>query len=249
MRGRNYRKGIRLLAVSFTLLFSGLFQSSIKAALDASPASSTSDSSHKAIIAPQPVNFSTKECAPCSFQIGEALPRYSISFEVRNLPDTRRVVDELQVRTEGKTILLQSLPVHDMAPVTRSQEFFIGTADINFDGYNDLFLATSRGVANTYADYWLFVPSKQSFSYLGNFPVFTVNRSKHRLSSYERGGHGGMIYTASTYAFIDGVLTLVVLEKQEATDQDGRYVKKIFKAKSGKLRLIKIEAIRAPVMQ
>ena len=49
---------------------------------------------------------------------------------------------------------------------------------MNFDGFNDVLLATSRGVANTYADYWLFVGATGEFSYLGNYPLFVPEEGR-----------------------------------------------------------------------
>jgi hypothetical protein len=247
MCGSNYRIGSRA-SIGFMLFF-GLIPTFCQAADDLSSGAPTSirSDSPKAIVAPRPEYLSTMDCAPCSFMIGQALPSYLVRFKVRDLPDKRRGVEELRISSDAKPGWEQSLSVHEMTPVTRNKEFSIGTADINFDGYNDLFFVTSRGVANTYADYWLFTPSEGSFSYLGNYPMFTIDRVKHSLSSYERGGHGGMIYTANSYSFIEGVLTLVDSEKQEATDRDGVYLKKMFKLKAGKLRLVKTEKVRSPL--
>jgi hypothetical protein len=74
--------------------------------------------------------------------------------------------------------------------------------------------------------------------------MFTVDSSKRQLSTYERGGHGGLIYQANHYRFINGVLTATASEKQEATDRQGLYRKSIHQFKNGKLRLIKKEIVR-----
>jgi hypothetical protein len=58
-----------------------------------------------------------------------------------------------------------------------------------------------------------------------------------------------MIYQTSQYRFVKGVLTLVELEKQEATNREGVYRKRQFRLKAGKMRLIKTETIRAPLNQ
>jgi hypothetical protein len=162
------------------------------------------------------------------------------------MQNDRRVIEALQVSRDDAPGWTQSLPVHDMTSVRQNDEFFIATADINFDGYNDLLLATSRGVANTYADYWLFVPSTKEFSYLGNYPIFAVNSDKRLLSTFERGGDGGMIYQANQYRFVDGTLTLVESEKQERTNREGVYRKSLSRFKDGKLHLVKMELIKAP---
>lgn len=196
--------------------------------------------------APPSENLLTVSCDPCRFRIAQTLAPYSIRFKLQSVPNDRRVVEALQVFRDDKPDWTQFLTVHDMSPVRTNDEIFIGVADINFDGYNDLLLATSRGAANTYADYWLFVPSKQEFNYLGNYPIFTIDSGQHRLSTYERGGYGGMIYQANYYRFVNGVLTLVESDKQEATDQEGVYRKSIFRLKDKELRLIKKEIIKAP---
>ena len=196
--------------------------------------------------APPAENLSLPSCDPCKFKIAQALAPYSVRFILKNVQNDRRVIEALQVFRDDAPGWTQSLPVHDMTPVRQNDEFFIATADINFDGYNDLLLATSRGVANTYADYWLFVPSTAEFSSLGNYPIFTVNSDKRLLSTYERGGDGGMIYQANQYRFVDGELTLIESEKQERTDREGIYRKSLFQLKDGKLQIVKRELIKAP---
>ncbi|HEY5707438.1 MAG TPA: hypothetical protein VIS96_17910 [Terrimicrobiaceae bacterium] len=191
-------------------------------------------------------NLLTANCDPCTFEIAQKLAPYQIRFRFRNLPDDRRVIQALEVFTNDKPGWTQSLAVHDMTPVKRDDKVVIGTADINFDGYNDLLFATSRGIANSYADYWLFAPSTQEFKYLGNYPIFALDSRNHRLSTYERGGHAGMIYQSKHYRFIDGVLTLVESETQEATEQDGVYLKRISRLKNGHLRQVKRELIKVP---
>jgi len=193
---------------------------------------------------PPAENLSTANCNPCRFKIAETLAPYLVHFQFQSFPNDDQVIESLQVSRDDKPGWSQSLPVHNMDPTSKGEEFFIGSADINFDGYNDLFLVTRRGVANAYADYWLFAPAKEDFTYLGNYPIFTVDSSKRQLSTYERGGHGGLIYQANHYRFINGVLTPTASEKQEATDRQGLYRKSVYQYKDGKLRLIKKETIR-----
>jgi hypothetical protein len=249
VQARSFKAPLRLLRLPLALLFYiCIFPVFGEAAETPSPAPARSarPSAPAPLLAPPAQNLSTSRCDPCTLDIGQAIPPYDVRFRPRNMPDGRRVVEELRISRTDKPGWSQSLPVHDMTPLSQNQEFFIGTADINFDGYNDLLLATSRGVANTYADYWLFVPRKQAFSYLGNYPIFRVDADKQVLAAYERGGHGGLIYRAKSYRFIKGVLTLVESEKQEATDQEGVYRRSVFRLKDGKLRLTERELVKAP---
>jgi hypothetical protein len=193
---------------------------------------------------PPAENLSTTNCNPCRFKIAETLAPYLVHFQFQSLPNDDQLIQSLRISRDDKPGWSQSLPVYNMDPIAKGEDFFIGSADINFDGYNDLFLVTRRGVANAYADYWLFAPATEDFAYLGNYPIFTVDSSKRQLSTYERGGHGGLIYQANHYRFIKGVVTLTTSEKQEATDRQGVYRKSILQLKNGKLRLIKKETIR-----
>jgi hypothetical protein len=195
--------------------------------------------------APKSFTRSTLECDPCTFEIGPSLPPYQISFKVKT-SENRKLIEELVISPLNRPDLSQTLSVHAMTPIKRDKEFFVGSADVNFDGYNDLFLVTSRGTANTYADYWEFEPKAKKFSYLGNYPILKVENKTKTLSSYERGGSGGMIFTQNAYKFIDGVLTIIESVKQEATDQDGVYIKKTFRRKSGTLELIGTDRITTP---
>ena len=187
-----------------------------------------------------------ESCGPCTVKIGRNLPDYAVTFTVRELPDGRRTVDALQVSRTDRAGSAQSLPVHTMTPVAKGDDFFLGADDINFDGYNDLYFATSRGVANTYADYWLFDPARGTLSYLGSYPIFKVDAPTRELSTYERGGDAGMIYTSKRYAFIDGKLTVIASEEQEKTAQDGVYRKSVFQLRDGQLALVKRENVRPP---
>lgn len=196
--------------------------------------------------APAPENLSTPNCDPCTLKIAASLPPFSFRFDVKLVNGDERLVERIRVSREDKPGWTQTLDVRDMAPISKGDPFFIATADLNFDGFNDVLLATSRGVANTYADYWRFVPTTGEFSYLGNFPLFRLDAEKRLLSTYERGGMGGMVYTRCQYRFLEGALTLVESEKQEATDKPDVYRKTISRLESGKMRVVKEETVKAP---
>lgn len=160
-------------------------------------------------------NLSVANCNPCKFEIAANLI-YSITCNTKRLPDNERIVEALQVTKSDKPGWEQRLTIHNMSPIDETDDLFLGFADVNFDGYDDLFFATSRGATNTYVDYWLYTPSTGEFSYFGNYPIFSIDTDKQMLSTYEKGGHGGMIYTANRYRFVNGKLVLVESEKQEA---------------------------------
>ncbi len=163
------------------------------------------------------------DCRPCRFQIGPSLPPFAFTFDIDSTSDGRAVT-AIQARRDGAP-QGQRLPVHAMTPEAPGQEFFFGATDLNGDGNLDLLIATSRGVANTYADYWRFVPDSSTFAYLGNYPVFTVDTASRRLKSYERGGDGGRLYQAREWGFEGDSLVVLREEVQEATTTPGEFVR------------------------
>ena len=192
--------------------------------------------------APAPANV--RDCHPCTFSPGRQLPSYSFTFDFKTAAG-ERAVQSIQVLNEG-TKAAQRLPVTEMEPVGLEEDLFFGGVDINFDGLSDLMLITRRGVANAYAAYWLFDPKTGTFTALGTYPIFRVDSSRKRLTTYERGGSGGLIYESKEFAFVDGKLTLMRDEKQEATKRPSDFRKVIRQRVDGVMTVIKTEIVRAP---
>ena len=157
-----------------------------------------------------------------------------------------RVITSIEVTTQPGSKPIQRLPVMGMEPVGKEEQFFFGGADINFDGLLDLMLITRKGVANAYAEYWLFDPKSGTFTALGAYPVFRVDIQKQRLSTYERGGSAGLIHESKEYAFVDGKLTLTRDEKQEATENPSVFRLVIQERVGGVMKTVKTGTVRAP---
>ena len=176
---------------------------------------------------PSRQNKRIDDCQPCAFEIGPELAPFSVTFEVKQGPAGDRYIETLTVARSDAPDRTDVLKVHGMVPSGLGVPFFIAATDINFDGYNDLMLITSKGVANALADYWVSVTESAKFEYVGNFPVLTPNASKKTLSSYERGGEGGMLFEKKVFRFSGLTLVLVKSEKQEATGRVGQYRKTV----------------------
>ena len=192
-----------------------------------------------------PKYYLASTCQPCKLAIAPTLPTISVSYEVVNQPDGTRTVKALKLVSEDKPGWSQTLPIKEMQAVQAEDELLVGITDLNFDGNNDLYFVTSSGVANEYADYWVFDPAKTMFIYLGNYPILRVDAAKKSISSYERGGHGGMIYESKKYRFINNALIPIEVEKQQPTKQYGVYTKSTSQLKDGKLQLLKEEEVKA----
>jgi hypothetical protein len=174
---------------------------------------------------PAPVQNPTPDfvadCRPCRFQIGAGLRPVGFTFEIDSGADGR-VVRVIEAQPDGG-IQPQRLEVHDMTPEPPGGKFFFGAIDLNRDGFLDLLIATRRGIANTYADYWRFVPASNRFAYLGNYPIFSMDTTSHRLTTYERGGLGGRVYQAREWDFEGDSLVVLREEVQEATGIPGQF--------------------------
>ena len=180
------------------------------------------------------------DCRPCSFSPGGQFPVYQFTFVLNQ----DRIVTAIEVTQDSQFI--QRLPVTGMEPTGAKEDFFFGGVDINFDGLLDLMLIVRRGVANAYAAYWLFDPQQGKFTALGTYPVFRVDAGKRQLSTYERGGSAGLIHDSKEYAFVDGKLTVMREEKQEATRQAGVFRNVVRQRVNGVMKVLKTEMVKAP---
>jgi hypothetical protein len=185
------------------------------------------------------------DCQPCQFTVGAGGPEFSIVFHATKQADGAQVVNEIVVSRGGAEI--QRLQVHNMMPASADQGAVFRGVDINFDGLQDIEFITSRGVANAYADYWIYKPGEAKFAYLGNYPIFTVDQEKHRLKTYERNGDGGMSYSSKEYVFVDGKLQLMRSETQEETARYGVFQLTIRERVNGVLRVKLRKTVRTPM--
>lgn len=186
-----------------------------------------------------------QDCQPCSIRISPAAGVFLFRFSF-SPSGAGRVVHSIAVTPPGAQAASQTLQVKDMMPLPPGAKVFFGAQDLNFDGYEDLMIITSHGVANAYADYWLYDPNARNFAPLGEYPVFTVDQAARRLKSYERGGSGGMIYESRQYAFLEGKLTVMRVEKQEAIEGSADFRKTVEERKDGKLVTIERLTVRSP---
>ncbi len=94
---------------------------------------------------------------------------------------------------------LTGCDLEEMEPPGRGAEFFTAE-DVNFDGYQDIFLETGHGATgNESGCVWLFNPATGSFDYSKEFSDlvrFWLDPSTKRILTFERGGMLGLVYGA-----------------------------------------------------
>jgi hypothetical protein len=129
------------------------------------------------------------------------------------------VVDSIHVRLGGRhlqTLTPSRTSEQGAGPVTRP--------DLDFDGHADLALVTELAAGTSRSDYWRFDPAAGRYLPLGNHETLQVDTAAKALTTFNRGGHGGRIWTAARVAVVDGALVPVRSEEQAWLDDAQAYV-------------------------
>jgi hypothetical protein len=176
-------------------------------------------------------------CTPCLLQIHTNEPAREIRAELTEA--TRRLV--VQAPSPDPA---QLLPIDNSAESVEAWE--VGTDDINFDGYADLYLVTSRGSVNEFARYFRYVPDKHRFEDIGTFPVFKLDRLTRRLFTYVKNGSAGLEHESCEYSIVDGKPVMVRQERQSATEDPLIFVNTIRERTNGELKTVGETRVRAP---
>ncbi len=184
---------------------------------------------------PKTVYLKTTECKPCKLPIAPELPQFSFTFNTNTIQNTKSI-SSINVSIPPASNTTQILNVSKMEPIYDDDEFLIIAEDINNDGYNDLALTTSYGITNKYIDYWIFDNKNNKFSFIGNYPILSINKQNNTISSYEAHGDGGMIFTSTNYSFIKEKLTVT---SQEIQTKNGfnNYTNSKYILQNGQLQL------------
>jgi hypothetical protein len=131
------------------------------------------------------------------------------------------VVDSIVVSVDGRPV--QTLrPVENVVPPDRGLER-LSTIDLDFDGYADLALLSTIGMANSRSEYWRFDPAARRFVAAGEHETLMPDSAAREHTTYNRGGHAGRLWTAARMRWVDGKLVPVAEEEQTSLDGD-RYV-------------------------
>lgn len=192
---------------------------------------------NQAVLLTSTADVPALRCAPCRLHIHADEPARVI----------RAVISQAnrQLHVEaGSSTPAQVLPIDN--PLDSVDAWELGTDDINFDGYADLYLVTSRGSVNEFAHYFLYVPEQHMFEDIGTFPVFKLDRSARRLSTYVKNGYAGLDHESSEYTIVEGKPLLIRQERQSATDDPSIFVNTVRERVQGELKVIAEKKVRAP---
>src|SRR5699024_3822333 len=117
---------------------------------------------------------------------------------------------------------VQQTLFHDGNETVVIDETTLLAKDMNFDGYEDILLATTSGTVNRYYYLWLCDLAEGNFVAYPGFEELsapTPNPETERVSTYERGNAAD--YTQGVWKWDDSGMLTQVSSYQVATDEDG----------------------------
>ena len=105
-----------------------------------------------------------------------------------------------------------------MQPPQRYGDWF-HTADINFDGYQDIYLMTTYGATgNHYGCIWLYNPATGKFDYSKEFSQLSrywLDPTSKTIRTFDRAGMAGMVFVANKYKVKNDRPVLIWSAKQD----------------------------------
>lgn len=143
------------------------------------------------------------------------------------------VVDSIVVTADGRHV--QTLrPAENLVPAEAGVQR-LSTIDLDYDGYADLALLNSVAMANSRSEYWRYDPSARRFTPVGEMETLTPDPAAREHTAFNRGGHGGRLWTAWRHRWVNGRL-MTIAEEEQALHEDGeRYVHIVRRHQDGRM--------------
>ncbi|WP_331023713.1 hypothetical protein [Longimicrobium sp.] len=144
------------------------------------------------------------------------------------------IVDSIHVR-RGKRLVQTLKPSPNAATAGLGAER-VSTPDLDFDGHADLALVTELAAGTSRSDYWRFDTATGRYEFLGNHETLQVDTAGEALTTFNRGGHGGRIWTAARLGLMDGALVPLRTEEQAWLDDAQVYVYTVCERRGSRLK-------------
>jgi hypothetical protein len=176
--------------------------------------------------AAQSVTADLSQGATFKFKIGPGLPDFTFKIVPNVRPNDEHgnaesTVQDVEVyKGDAKRPIqhLEDCNFDDQEPPLRGVDWF-RAEDLNFDGYNDIYLLVSWGATgNQYGCVWLYNPVTGSFDYSKEFSElsrFWVDPARKMILTFDRGGMLGQVHDANRYKVDGNKLVLVMHEHQD----------------------------------
>lgn len=158
-----------------------------------------------------------------------------------------RFVDDMVEVRDANGRFMQAIPHEGELPDQENGDIFTFVADLDFDGFPDVGVLSSRGMYNLFYDCWLWRPDRGRFEKhdeLTDLPNLRVLPERKRLLSCMHGC--AVSHLAAEYAWENGRLTVTAQTEQDyAKDGKGVVVRRYERGEGEELRLVSERALTA----
>lgn len=130
------------------------------------------------------------------------VPQVQPNDQYGNFQSTIRAIEVFRGNSKAAFQHLTGCNLEEMVPPGSGSEFFVAE-DINFDGYNDIFLETLSGARNESGCVWLYNPATSQFEYsqaFSDLAGFSLEPATKTITTFLGGGMAGAVHTAARYA-------------------------------------------------
>jgi len=181
-----------------------------------------------------PQSHVVKECSPCSVKPAPGAQRLYIYSKFEKVDNSHRKLNALSIKDADK-ITLQHLETVNSKVIRNSDYLFIGMEDINLDGFRDIYVITDSDKAPKLADYWIYNNTLSRYVFLGEFPVFKVNKENSSLITSQTIGENQHSLIINTYQFEGQKLVLLEQIERIKSDQSTRKIEILRKRIDGSM--------------
>jgi hypothetical protein len=164
--------------------------------------------------------------ADFKFKIAASLPEFTFRIipeprnadEYGNAQSTVRDIEVFRGNADKPFQHLEDCDWSDMEAPSRDSDWF-RAEDVNFDGYNDIYLMTHWGATgNQFGCVWLYNPATGRFDYGKEFralPRYWLQPATKTILTFDKGGMAGLGYDANRYRVEDNRPLLIWHEHQD----------------------------------
>lgn len=151
------------------------------------------------------------------------------------------VVDSIVVAVDGRRV--QALRPGENEVPSHVEVERISAIDLDWDGHADLALLSEVGIASSRSQYWRRDPRTGRFSVAGEYETLTPDPAAREHTTFNRGGHGGRLWTAARWRWARNGLVPVAEEEQESVDADRRYVHVVRRRRGDRMEVVRADTL------
>lgn len=153
------------------------------------------------------------------------------------------LVDSIVVTAGGARVQTLHTAENLLPPGAAAGVERLSTVDVDWDGYADLALLSGVAMANSRSQYWRFDPATRRFTAAGEFETLVPDSAAREHTSFNRGGHGGRLWTATRWRWARNGLVPVVEEEQESVDANRRYVHVVRRRRGDRMEVVRADTL------